>query len=67
MYDFLKIFQGYWSADVSSVVLVSGAQRSDSVMHIHIFILFQILFSCRLSQSSEWSSLQVLVGHLSYI
>ena len=36
-----------------SVVLVSGVQQSDSVMHIHISILFQILFPYRLLQSIE--------------
>ena len=29
---------------IYSVVLVSGVQQSDSVIHIHISILFQILF-----------------------
>ena len=28
-------------------VLVSGVQQSDSVVHIHVSILFQILFSFR--------------------
>ena len=32
-------------------MLVSGVEQSDSVIHIHIFILFQILFSYRLSQN----------------
>ena len=36
-----------------NVVLVSGAQHSDSVIHIHIFILFQILFPNRSLQSIE--------------
>ena len=36
---------------MNHVVLVSGVQPSDSV--IHIFILFQILFSYRLSQNVE--------------
>ena len=26
-------------------VLVSGVQQSDSVIHMHIFILFQMIFS----------------------
>ena len=30
-------------------MLVSGVQQSDSVRHVHIFILFQIPFSYRLS------------------
>ena len=35
---------------IYNVVLVSGVQQSDSV--IHIFIVFEILFSYRLSQQS---------------
>ena len=35
---------------IYSVVLVSGVQQSDSVIHIHISILFQILFPYRLLQ-----------------
>ena len=34
---FLKM---YWSIVVYNVVLVSGGQQSDSVIHIHIFIFF---------------------------
>ena len=36
-----------------NVVLVSGVQYSDSVIHIHGSILFQILFPYRLLQSIE--------------
>ena len=36
-----------------NVVLLSGVQQNDSVIHIHIFVLFQILFSYRLSQNIE--------------
>ena len=32
---------------IYNVVLVSGIQQSDSVIHIHIVILYQILFSYR--------------------
>ena len=39
-------YTGAWLA--YSAVLVSGLQQSDSVLHIHTFILFQILFSYRL-------------------
>ena len=42
---------------INNVVLVSGAQQSDSVIHIHVSILSQILFPFRLSQSIEQSSL----------
>ena len=38
---------------IYNVVLISGTQQSDSVIHIHISILFQILFSYRLSQNVE--------------
>ena len=33
-----------------TMVLVSGVQKSDSVIHKHIFIIFWILFSYRLPQ-----------------
>ena len=51
-----------------NVVLVSDIQHNDSV--IHRFILFQFLFSYRLSQNIEYSSLCYTVGsscYLSYI
>ena len=38
---FLKL---YWDTVIYNVVLVSGVQQSDSVIHIHISILFQIIF-----------------------
>ena len=47
---------------INNVVLVSGAQHSDSVIHIHVSILFQILFPFRLLQSIEQSSLCYTVG-----
>ena len=34
-------------------VLVSGVQKSDSVIHIHVSIRFQIIFPFRLLQSFE--------------
>ena len=33
---------------LNNVLLVSGVQQSDSVTHIHVFILVQILFPLRL-------------------
>ena len=42
-------------------MLVSGVQQGDSVSHIHISILFQILFPFRL-QNIEQSSLCYTVG-----
>ena len=47
---------------INSVVLVSGVQQSDSVIRIHVSVLFQILFPIRLSQSTEQSSLCYTVG-----
>ena len=47
---------------INNVVLVSGVQQSDSVIHIHISILFQILFPFRLLQNIEQSSLCYAVG-----
>ena len=38
---------------IYNVVLVSDVQQSDSVIHIHIFIVFQILFPYRSLQSIE--------------
>ena len=35
---FLK--KNYWSTVIYNVVLVSGVQKSDLIMHIHISILF---------------------------
>ena len=42
---------------INNVVLVSGVQQSDSVIHTHVSILFQILFPFRLLQNIERSSL----------
>ena len=47
---------------INNVVLVSGVQQSDSVIHIHVSILFQILFPVRLLQNIEKSSLCYTVG-----
>ena len=52
---------------INNVVLVSGVQQSDLVMHIHVFILFQILFLFRLLENTEQLSVlyskQVRVGY----
>ena len=42
---------------IYNVVLVSGVQQSDSVIHIHVCIRFQILFPFRLLQNVGQSSL----------
>ena len=47
---------------INNVVLVSGVRQSDSVEHIHVSILFQILFPFRLLQNIEQSSLCYTVG-----
>ena len=54
---------------INNIVLVSGIQQSDSV--IHVSILFQILFPFRLLQNIEQSSLcfysrSLLVIHFKY-
>ena len=43
-------------------MLISGVRLSDSVIHIHVSISFQILFPFRLSQNIEQSSLCYAVG-----
>ena len=43
-------------------MLVSGVQQNDSVIHLHVPILFQILFPRRLLQNIEQSSLCYTVG-----
>ena len=40
---------------INNVVFVSVVQQSDSVIHIHVCILFQILFPFRLLQNTEQS------------
>ena len=45
---------------INNVVLVSGVQQSDSV--VHVSILFQILFPFRLLQNIEQSLLCYTVG-----
>ena len=45
-----------------NVVLVSDVQKSGSVIHIHISIPFQILFSYRLLQNTEYSFLCCSAG-----
>ena len=42
---------------IYNVVLVSGVPQSDSVINIHISILFQILFPSKLLQNIEFSVL----------
>ena len=43
-------------------MIVSGVQQSDSVIHVHISILFQILFPFSLLHNIEQSSLCYTAG-----
>ena len=47
---------------IHNVVLVSGVQQRDSVIHTHVSILFQILFLFKLLHNIEQSSLYCAVG-----
>ena len=47
---------------INNVMLVSGVQQSDSVIHIYVSILFQILFPFKLLHNIEQSSLCYTVG-----
>ena len=47
---------------IYNVVLILGVQKSNSVIHIHMFILLQILFSYRLLQCIEEGSLSYIAG-----
>ena len=38
---------------IYNVVLVTGVEKSGSVIHVHVSILFQIIFSFRLLQNTE--------------
>ena len=44
------------------MLIVSGLQQSNSVIHIHVSILFQILFPFRLLHNIEQGSLCYAVG-----
>ena len=46
---FFKNFTGVWL--IYTVVLVSGVRQGESLVHIHISILFQILFPYRSLQN----------------
>ena len=43
-------------------MIVSGVQQSDSIIHIHVSILFQILFPFRLLRDIEQRPLCYTVG-----
>ena len=62
-YYTLKKFLFYIGVQlINNVVLVSGIQQSDSLIHIHVSVLFQILFPFRLLQCTEKSFLCYIVG-----
>ena len=42
---------------INNVVIVSGGRQSDSVIHVHVSILFQILSPFRLLGNTEQNSL----------
>ena len=42
---------------INNVALLSIVQQSDSIIHIHVSILFQIIFPIRLLHNIEQSSL----------
>ena len=55
MFEFFIVFKNFYvRIYLVYVVLISGIQYSDLVIHIHIAILFQILFPCRLLQNTEF-------------
>ena len=47
---------------INNIVLISNIQQSDSVIHVHASVLFQILFPVRLLQNIEQSSLCYTIG-----
>ena len=50
----------YWSIVDLQIVIISAIQQSDSVMCMHISVLFQILFPYRWSQNIDWVEFPVL-------
>ena len=47
---------------IKNVLLVSGAQQSDSAIYRHVSILFQVLSLFRLLQNTEQSSPRYTIG-----
>ena len=64
IFNFCFISEYSW---FDNAVLVSGVQQSGSVIHLHIYILFQILFSLRSLQRIELSSLLYSTGNSAHI
>ena len=42
---------------IKNIVIVSGVQQNDSVIHIHVSFFFQIIFPFRMLHNIEGSSL----------
>ena len=59
LFNFLFSIGVEWS---NNVVLVLSMQQSDSVICIHVSVLFKIIFPFRLLQNIEQSSLCYIVG-----
>ena len=51
---------GVWPT--SNVVILSGGQQRDSVIHVHVFILPQTPLPSRLPHNIEQSSMRYTVG-----
>ena len=64
IFNFCFISEYSW---FDNAVLVSGVQQSDSVIHLHIYILFQILFSLWSLQRIELRSLLYSTGNSAHI
>ena len=61
--DILKSFLFYMCVELTyNVVLISGVQQNDSVIHIHVSLLVQVLFPFRLLYNTEQSSLRCTAG-----
>ena len=61
--EFKKVFKFYIGLQlIYKVMLVPGVQQSDSLIHIHTPVLFQILFLFRLLYNIEQSSLSYMLG-----
>ena len=54
---FCFVFNFYWSIADLQCCVVSDVQKSESIIHIYMSILFQVIFPFRLFQNIEQSSL----------
>ena len=52
---------------INNVVLVSGIQQSDQVIHTYVSIHLQVLFLFRLLENAEHSSFALQQGLLGYL